>query len=107
MWDESAVGVAGNDVQNHTLAFSTPCGHLASRRVFSALWETLTSRYGVSEQPVLLPQSRGGLMLYNWAAENPGRVAGIAGIHTVCDEFLHSQELVDFVVAQCAKDAVR
>jgi hypothetical protein len=24
-------------------------------------------------------------MLYNWAAENPERVAGIAGIYPVCD----------------------
>jgi dipeptidyl aminopeptidase/acylaminoacyl peptidase len=39
----------------------------------------------MSERPCLLPQSRGGLMLYNWAAENPGRVACIAGIYTVCD----------------------
>ena len=27
MWDESVVGVAENDSQNHVLKFSTPCGH--------------------------------------------------------------------------------
>ena len=39
----------------------------------------------MSKRPCLLPQSRGGLMLYNWAVENPSRVACIAGIYTVCD----------------------
>ena len=39
----------------------------------------------MSSKPCLLPQSRGGLMLYNWAAENPARVACIAGIYPVCD----------------------
>ncbi len=42
-------------------------------------------RYGMSPKACLLPQSRGGLMLYNWAAENPSRVACIAAIYTVCD----------------------
>jgi len=32
-----------------------------------------------------LARSRGGLMLYNWAIENPESVAGIAGIFPVCD----------------------
>ncbi len=27
MWDESMVGVLRNDLQNHVLTFSTPCGH--------------------------------------------------------------------------------
>ena len=31
-----------------------------------------------------MARSRGGLMLYNWAAENPGLVACIAGIYPVC-----------------------
>ena len=39
----------------------------------------------MADRSCLLPQSRGGLMLYNWAAENPTRVACIAGIYTVCD----------------------
>ena len=33
----------------------------------------------------MLARSRGGLMLYNWAAEHPTCVAGIAGIYPVCD----------------------
>jgi pimeloyl-ACP methyl ester carboxylesterase len=77
-WLDKGIAMAGVDVGE---SFGSPAG----RKVFSALWETLTSRYGMSKQPCLLPQSRGGLMLYNWAAENPSRVGCIAGIYTVCD----------------------
>ena len=77
-WLEKGIGMAGVDVGE---SFGSPQG----RKVYAALWETLTTRYKMSERPCLLPQSRGGLMLYNWAAENPARVAGIAGIYTVCD----------------------
>lgn len=77
-WLAKGIGMAGVEVGE---SYGSPRG----RKVFSALWETLTTRYGMSERPCLLPQSRGGLMLYNWAAENPERVACIAGIYTVCD----------------------
>jgi pimeloyl-ACP methyl ester carboxylesterase len=77
-WLEKGIGMAGVDV-------GESCGNPAGRKVFTALWETLTSRHGMSPRPCLLPQSRGGLMLYNWAVENPGRVACVAGIYTVCD----------------------
>jgi predicted GH43/DUF377 family glycosyl hydrolase len=77
-WLDKGIAMAGVDVgESH--------GSPAGRKVFTALWETLTSRYGMSGRPCLLPQSRGGLMLYNWAAANPTRVACIAGIYTVCD----------------------
>lgn len=77
-WLDKGIGMAGVDV-------GESCGNPRGRKVYTALWEMLTSRYGMSKRPCLLPQSRGGLMLYNWAAENPSRVACIAGIYTVCD----------------------
>jgi len=77
-WLEKGIAMAGVDVGE---SFGSPRG----RKVYTALWQVLTSRYGMSERPCLLPQSRGGLMLYNWATENPTRVACIAGIYTVCD----------------------
>jgi len=77
-WLAKGIGMAGVDV-------GESCGSPRGRKVFTRLWETLTTRYGMSERACLLPQSRGGLMLYNWAAENPRRVACIAGIYTVCD----------------------
>ena len=45
----------------------------------------VTGELGYAPRAVLLPQSRGGLMLYNWAAEHPEKVAGVTGIYTVCD----------------------
>ena len=75
---EKGIAVAGVDV-------GESYGNTAGRRVFTALWEKLTREYGLAERACLMPQSRGGLMLYNWAAENPQRVACIAGIYTVCD----------------------
>lgn len=77
-WLEKGIGMAGVDVGE---SFGSPQG----RKVYTALWEALTTRYKMSERPCLLPQSRGGLMLYNWAAENPTHVACIVGIYTVCD----------------------
>ena len=77
-WLEKGIGMAGVDVGE---SYGSPQG----RKVYTELWQTLTTRYKMSERPCLLPQSRGGLMLYNWAAENPTRVACIAGIYTVCD----------------------
>lgn len=77
-WLDKGIGMAGIDVGE---SFGNPQG----RRPFTAFWELLTNRYGMSRRACLLPQSRGGLMLYNWAVENPSRVACIAGIYTVCD----------------------
>ena len=77
-WLAKGIGMAGVDVGE---SFGNPRG----RAVFTKLWETLRAQYHADPRPCLLPQSRGGLMLYNWAAENPDRVACIAGIYPVCD----------------------
>jgi hypothetical protein len=77
-WLEEGIGMAGVDVGESS-------GNLRGRKVYTALWRTLRTSYHMADQPCLLPQSRGGLMLYNWAAENPTRVSCIAGIYTVCD----------------------
>ena len=49
------------------------------------LIDHLVREYGLARKVCLLPQSRGGLMRYNWAAENPDKVQCIGGIYTVCD----------------------
>jgi hypothetical protein len=77
-WLVNGIGMAGVDVGE---SYGSPQG----RAAYTALWETVRTRYRMASRPCLLPQSRGGLMLYNWAAENPTRVACIAGIYTVCD----------------------
>ena len=75
---ENGIAIAGVDIGE---SYGNPTG----RAVFTAFSERLRQDYALAERACLMPQSRGGLMLYNWAAENPQRVAGIAGIYTVCD----------------------
>ena len=60
-------------------------GNLDGRALFTALYEELTRKRGFSKKACLLARSRGGLMHYNWAVENPSLVACIAGIYPVCD----------------------
>ena len=70
------IAIAGVDVGE---SYGSPQGC----EVFQAFYELLTQQRGYSLQPVLLARSRGGLMLYNWAADHPDCVAGIAGIYPV------------------------
>jgi hypothetical protein len=74
----AGIAIAGVDVGE---SYGSPKG----REVYSALYKELVDNRSFAEKPVLLARSRGGLMLYNWAAENSERVAGIAGIYPVCD----------------------
>lgn len=74
----AGIAVAGVDVDE---SYGSPKG----REAYSALYKELVGTRDFAKKPVLLARSRGGLMLYNWAAENPDRVAGIAGIYPVCD----------------------
>jgi len=72
------IAIAGVDVGE---TFGSPHGTAA----YSVFYEQLHTRQGMSPKPCLLPQSRGGLMHYNWASQNAERVACIAGIFPVCD----------------------
>jgi hypothetical protein len=54
-------------------------------KAYSALYDHLMNTYKLDKKPCLLPQSRGGLMLLNWAGENAQRVGCVAGIYTVCN----------------------
>lgn len=74
---EAGLSVAGIDVgESH--------GNPEGRRIFGFLFGYLTEGLGYSHRPALLSRSRGGLMLYNWAAENPTLVSCVAGIYPVC-----------------------
>ena len=70
------IAIAGVDVGE---SYGSPKG----RAVYQALYLEMTQKRGYSKTPVLLCRSRGGLMLYNWAAEHADAVAGIAGIYPV------------------------
>jgi dipeptidyl aminopeptidase/acylaminoacyl peptidase len=45
----------------------------------------VVNQFKLESKGRLVAQSRGGLMLYNWAAENPDKVQCIVGIYPVCD----------------------
>lgn len=60
-------------------------GSPAGRQAFTEFHQRLVREYKLDARASLLAQSRGGLMLYNWAAENPEKVRCIAGIYPVCD----------------------
>lgn len=70
----AGIAVAGIDV-------GESCGNPSGRALFSAFYEELVLKRGLSKTPCLLARSRGGLMLYNWAAEHPSSVACVAGIN--------------------------
>jgi dipeptidyl aminopeptidase/acylaminoacyl peptidase len=75
---EAGVAVAGIDVGE---AYGSPRG----RELFSALYRELTGRRAFAPRPCLLGRSRGGLWVTSWAADNPDKVAGLAGIYPVFD----------------------
>lgn len=52
---------------------------------WNAFYEELTGRYGLADKVGLVGLSRGGLYCYNWAVENPDKVACIYGDAPVCD----------------------
>lgn len=70
--------VAGVDVgESH--------GSPAGRKAYGEFYDAVVKQYGLDAKACLVPQSRGGLMLYNWAAENPQKVRCIAAIYPVRD----------------------
>lgn len=75
---DNGIAIAGVDVGE---SYGSPDG----RKVYTALYNELTEKGGLAKKASLLARSRGGLMLYNWAAENPNSVACIAGIYPVCN----------------------
>ncbi len=76
---DAGIAVAGIDVGE---SYGNPAG----RAHYNALYARVTSvEPKLAPKACLLARSRGGLMLYNWAVENPEKVACIAGIYPVCD----------------------
>ena len=74
----SGIAIAGIDVGE---SYGSPAG----TSLYSAFHQELTQQRGLATQACLLARSRGGLMLYNWASENPSNVRCIAGIYPVCN----------------------
>jgi hypothetical protein len=74
----AGVAVAGIDVGE---SYGSPQG----RAKYDDYYNYLVALRKFNRKPCLLARSRGGLMLYNWAADHPQSVAGIAGIYPVCN----------------------
>lgn len=74
----AGIAIAGVDVGE---SFGSPAG----REVYAKFHAYLVRTRSFGGKPVLLARSRGGLMLYSWAVENPQRVGGVAGIYPVCN----------------------
>jgi pimeloyl-ACP methyl ester carboxylesterase len=75
---KAGIAIAGVDVGE---SYGSPKG----RATYSALHQHLVEKRGLAKQACLLARSRGGLMLYCWAAENPDKVRSIVGIYPVCN----------------------
>jgi predicted esterase len=75
---DAGIAIAGIDVGE---SYGSPEGVA----IYSAFYKDLVKNKGFSKKACLLARSRGGLMLYNWAVENAGSVACIAGIYPVCN----------------------
>lgn len=75
---DAGVAVAGIDVGE---AYGGPKG----KELFTAFHQEMTARRGYAPRPCLLGRSRGGLWTASWAADNPNKVAGLAGIYPVFD----------------------
>lgn len=72
------IAIAGIDVGE---SFGSPKG----TELYSKFYDHLTTQRNFRKKPCLLARSRGGLMLYSWAALNPQSVGGVAGIYPVCN----------------------
>jgi alpha-beta hydrolase superfamily lysophospholipase len=72
---EAGIALAGYDLGEVR-------GAPGSTAKFTAFYEAMVAR-GWSAKPILLGQSRGGLMMLSWATANPDRVGAFVGIYPV------------------------
>jgi predicted esterase len=59
-------------------------GAPASTEQFTCFYDEMVKR-GFSAKPILLGQSRGGLMILAWAVRHPDKVQAFVGIYPVCN----------------------
>ena len=74
---EHGIAVAGYDLGEVR-------GAPESSAKFTGFYDAMVIK-GYSAKPVLLGQSRGGLMMLCWAFRNPDKVGAFAGIYPVCN----------------------
>ena len=80
-------------------------GSPASTAKFTLFYEEMVKR-GYSSKPILLGQSRGGMMTLAWAFRNPDKVRAWVGIYPVCNlaswplKNSKAQTLADFAMPE-------
>ncbi len=74
---EAGIAIAGYDIGEVR-------GSPRSTGKFTEFYDAMVGR-GYSKQPILLGQSRGGMMTLAWAFRNPEKVRAWAGIYPVCN----------------------
>jgi dienelactone hydrolase len=60
-------------------------GNFTGRAAQTAFYDAVVPEFHLAAKACLLPQSRGGLMHYNWAVEHPERVQCVGAIYPVTD----------------------
>jgi pimeloyl-ACP methyl ester carboxylesterase len=73
---DQGVWIAGVDV-------GESYGNAQGRKAYTQFYKHVRKEFRLSPRPCLVAQSRGGLMLYNWAVEHAHEVGCIAGIYPV------------------------
>ena len=76
-WMTAGISIAGFDLGEVR-------GSPASTAKFTLFYEEMVRR-GWSSKPILLGQSRGGIMTLAWAMRNPDKVRAFVGIYPVCN----------------------
>jgi alpha-beta hydrolase superfamily lysophospholipase len=74
---EAGIGIAGFDLGEVR-------GAPASTAKFTLFYDEMVKR-GWSPKPILLGQSRGGLVMLAWGTRNPDKVRAFVGIYPVCN----------------------
>jgi predicted esterase len=73
----AGIGIAGYDLGEVR-------GAPASTARFSLFYDEMVKR-GWSAKPILLGQSRGGIMMLAWGVRNPDKVRAFVGVYPVCN----------------------
>lgn len=76
-FQQAGIAIAGYDLGEVR-------GSPASTATFTELYDEMVRR-GFSQKPILLGQSRGGMMMLRWAVTNPEKVRAFVGIYPVCN----------------------
>ena len=75
---EAGFAVGGVDVGE---SWGSPAGRVG----YTEFYQLVVREFALAQKACLMPQSRGGLMHYNWAAEHPQCVQCVGAIYPVCD----------------------